>query len=129
MYKFRLWYLTTYKYCHWGNDIVVGNARYKMYNRRQSRCYKFVFGLSFMLSIDRHNNFLLCYMVGSSNEAQFWYRPLFMPWKYSNLASIVVPSVLPKHKTHIGTSHFTAGYLKVLNPPISLPLEMTLVWV
>ena len=71
LYKFRLWYLTTYKYCHWGNDIVVGNAGYKMYNQRQSRCYKFVFGLSFMLSIDRHNNFLLCYMVGSSNEAQF----------------------------------------------------------
>ena len=29
--------------------------------------------------------------------------------------------VICHHTKYIGTSHFTAGYLKVLNPPISLP--------
>ena len=83
---------------------------------------KFVFALSFMLSIDRNNNFLRRNMVGSENGS-FWYKQLFMPWIYRSLPHH--RPAIPKHKIHIGTSHFTAGYLKVLNPPISLPLEMT----
>jgi hypothetical protein len=36
-------------------------------NIHQADVTKFVFALSFVLSIDRYNNFLRCNMVGSGN--------------------------------------------------------------
>ena len=74
--------------------------------------------------------YLLCYLLIAiiifcsviwlaQPNGLFWYKHYFMPYRYCEAFS--ARPVICHHTKYIGTSHFTAGYLKVLNPPISLP--------